>query len=84
MIEWYIDHVYVLPWWAYASALYVLVGCFAVRVAQMKTPKRDNGSFLVMWPLVVGVWFGIEAWRAAAWLLGFRDALPSTFQTRHD
>jgi hypothetical protein len=84
MIEWYIDHVYVLPWWAYASALYVLVGCFSMRVAQMVTPELDNSVFLLGWPLMGTVWLCTKAVRASAWLLGFRDAPPTTIQTFYD
>jgi hypothetical protein len=81
MLDWYLTHVYVLPWWAYALAAYPLVGAFAFRCMQLihhdhPPPIELAAVVVITWPLVTllySVAFGVQV---SGWLLGFTDTPP--------
>jgi len=80
MLDWYLTHVYVLPWWAYAVPLYLLVGASAFRVIQMIAPNCPPPdvmaiAFVVGWPFVAVLLLAYTALRTSGWLLGFTDTL---------
>jgi len=81
MLDWYITHVYVLPWWAYAMPLYLLFGAVALRIVQMIAPGDPSLDpmmivFVVGWPLIILLLSAYVALRTSGWILGFTDTLP--------
>lgn len=75
MLSWYAEHVYVLPWWAYAAALYLLIGLFAMRLARI-FGEPDPSAFILGWPLFGLAYLAVWGAVGAGWLLGFRETPP--------
>jgi len=85
MLDWYITHVYVLPWWAYAVPLYPLIGASTFRTLQIVILEEHDPEcaiapvIVLWWPLVAVFTLAYTAFRASGWLLGFTDTLPLSF-----
>ncbi len=77
MLDWYITHVYVLPWWAYVVMLYP---CGFAATFHLVENKGADFPLALFWPLFVFVALPLlySGW-AFGWLVGLTDKTPFSF-----
>jgi len=77
MLDWYITHVYVLPWWAYAIALYP---CGFAATFHLVESKGADFPLALFWPLFAFVALPLlyGGW-CFGWLVGLTDKTPFSF-----
>jgi len=77
MLDWYITHVYVLPWWAYMLALYP---CGFAATFHLIDDTEAAVPLGVFWPVIAFVALPLfyGGW-AFGWLVGLTDETPFSF-----
>lgn len=79
MIDWYVTHIYVMPWWAYVLPLYPLIGAATFRVIQIITLDEHDPDLgiapliVTWWPIVILSVSVYAVFRISGWILGFTD-----------